>query len=274
VLHKYGGVYLDLDIGCRKPVDPLLNFPALLPVTKPVGVSNDLMFSEPASPFMDAVIHNLMAFDHQYLSAYPTVMFSTGPMFVSAMLSLHRGVRLLPQTLYGKNIDPSLVPDSFFWHYYGSCECTSAALFPCTLELIEYGFAAWHANDSQIFTFLGLFGWKLLQLGGIVVLLGALRLIWSYRATLLSKIWTPRAGPIALPEQDSLPGSRPHSRNASRSAAAGSPYPTPPNSAAPGGSGSGSGNGASILIWVPQEELPRYFSDNLSLHSVKIDHIR
>jgi mannosyltransferase OCH1-like enzyme len=137
VLHKYGGVYLDLDIGCRKPVDPLLNFPALLPVTKPVGVSNDLMFSEPASPFMDAVIHNLMAFDHQYLSAYPTVMFSTGPMFVSAMLSLHRGVRLLPQTLYGKNIDPSLVPDSFFWHYYGSCECTTAALSLCTFALLN-----------------------------------------------------------------------------------------------------------------------------------------
>lgn len=78
VLHHYGGVYLDLDIGCRAPIDPLLlHTPAMLPVTKPVGISNDLMASEPRGPFMDSVIHNLVAFDHTYLSAYPTVMFSS-----------------------------------------------------------------------------------------------------------------------------------------------------------------------------------------------------
>lgn len=64
VLHRYGGVYMDLDMGCRRPVNPLLHFPVILPVTNPVGISNDLIFSEPNHPFMDAVIHNLMAFDH------------------------------------------------------------------------------------------------------------------------------------------------------------------------------------------------------------------
>ncbi|KAK9893600.1 glycosyltransferase family 32 protein [Cystobasidium minutum MCA 4210] len=182
VLHKYGGVYLDLDVA-----------------TKPIGVSNDVMFSEPNSKFMDSVIHNLLAFDHYVISDYPTVMFSTGPMFLSAVLSLWNSkssygevadtivaandavgitnsssplsnlvsrspsiipekyhniahtVRILPKELYGKNADPDLVPDSFFYHYYGS---------------------SWHQNDSAIFTFLGNFGKQLMNLAFIVVFLG------------------------------------------------------------------------------------------------------
>lgn len=31
VLYHYGGVYIDLDIGCLKPVDPLLVYPVVLP---------------------------------------------------------------------------------------------------------------------------------------------------------------------------------------------------------------------------------------------------
>ena len=45
VLYHYGGIYVDLDIGCLRPMDDLLYYPVILPRTKPVGVSNDLMFS-------------------------------------------------------------------------------------------------------------------------------------------------------------------------------------------------------------------------------------
>ena len=50
----------------------------ILPATIPVGVSNDIMLSEKGHPFMDLVIHNLVTFNHQYGTNYPTVMFSTG----------------------------------------------------------------------------------------------------------------------------------------------------------------------------------------------------
>ncbi|KAJ3882942.1 nucleotide-diphospho-sugar transferase, partial [Lentinula edodes] len=33
VLHHYGGVYLDLDVGCLRPLDPLLVYPVVLPKT-------------------------------------------------------------------------------------------------------------------------------------------------------------------------------------------------------------------------------------------------
>jgi mannosyltransferase OCH1-like enzyme len=80
VLHHFGGIYMDLDIGCRRRMDPLLqgDWEVILPITKPVGVSNDLIFSSKGSDFMDDTVHGLSAFDHQYLTNYPTVMFSTG----------------------------------------------------------------------------------------------------------------------------------------------------------------------------------------------------
>jgi mannosyltransferase OCH1-like enzyme len=133
VLHKYGGIYMDLDIGCRAHPGPLLHYQTILPVTKPVGVSNDLIFSAPQTPFMDLVIHSLDTFNHRWLwMNYPTVMFSTGPMYISAMYSLwcrllakgfgqdehitHARVKILPKSLYGKNAPPEAVPHSFFWH--------------------------------------------------------------------------------------------------------------------------------------------------------------
>ena len=175
VLHHYGGVYMDLDIGCVRPLDPLLRFEIILPKTIPVGVSNDLMFAAKGHPFMDQLIHNLMTFNHQYLSNYPTVMFSTGPMFVSASYGLYvdvhgpaipstpaqpdagfSGIRVLPKSLYGKNAKPGEAPDAFFRHFYGS---------------------SWHANDAGFLIFLRDHGRFLMFIGACIVGYGAFRIM-------------------------------------------------------------------------------------------------
>lgn len=36
------------------------------------------MFSSKRNSFMEATIHGLVAFNHEYVINYPTVMFSTG----------------------------------------------------------------------------------------------------------------------------------------------------------------------------------------------------
>lgn len=173
VLHHYGGIYMDLDIGCLRRFDPLLRFEVILPKTIPVGVSNDVMLSAKAHPFMDQLIHNLVTFNHQYLTNYPTVMFSTGPMFVSASYGLYvdvhgpaypstpkqpdagfKGVRVLPKSLYGKNVKPVDAPDAFFSHFYGS---------------------SWHANDAGFLIFLRKYGRFLIFVGVCVVLYGLFR---------------------------------------------------------------------------------------------------
>ncbi|RPD67226.1 hypothetical protein L226DRAFT_565966 [Lentinus tigrinus ALCF2SS1-7] len=164
VLHYYGGVYIDLDMGCLRRMDPLLVHPIILPRTIPVGVSNDLMFAEKGHPFIAQTIHNLMKFDYNWVLNYPTVMFSTGPMFLSAQYgawtSAHPPtpeypggeVRILPKSLYGKNAKPGEAPHSFFSHYYGS---------------------SWHADDAAFIGFLGKWG-KVLMWIGLVVLVGGL----------------------------------------------------------------------------------------------------
>ncbi|KAF8556972.1 hypothetical protein OG21DRAFT_426575 [Imleria badia] len=166
VLHHYGGIYLDLDIGCLRPLDPLLVYPVILPKTIPVGVSNDLIFAERGHPFFAQTIHNLVTFDHDWFLNYPTVMFSTGPMFLSAQYSIYTSshpitpdepgdVRILPKSLYGKNAKPGEAPHSFFTHFYGS---------------------SWHADDAPFIGFLSHWGKPLMWLGLAVLLWGIYRL--------------------------------------------------------------------------------------------------
>lgn len=167
ILYHYGGIYLDLDIGCLRPLDPLLVYPIILPKTIPVGVSNDLIFAEARHPFMEQTIHGLMGFDHSWVLNYPTVMFSTGPMFLSAQYGLYTSthpptlaqpggeVRVLPKALYGKNAKPGEAPHSFFSHYYGS---------------------SWHADDAAFIGFLGKWGKGLMWVGLVVLILGVIRL--------------------------------------------------------------------------------------------------
>jgi len=76
-------------------MDSLLqgDWEVILPITKPVsasikwetgahrlqvGVSNDLIFASKGSAFMENTVHALPAFNHEWFSNYPTVMFSTG----------------------------------------------------------------------------------------------------------------------------------------------------------------------------------------------------
>ncbi|EJD01229.1 uncharacterized protein FOMMEDRAFT_110885 [Fomitiporia mediterranea MF3/22] len=169
VLHFYGGVYLDLDVGCRRRLDRLLVYPVILPRTIPVGVSNDLMFAEKHHPFMAQTIHNLVTFDHNWILNYPTVMFSTGPMFLSAQYGIWTSshfptpdmpggeVRVLPKALYGKNAKVEDVPHSFFLHFYGS---------------------SWHADDAAFIGFLGTWGKGLMWIGLILLIAGLINLYW------------------------------------------------------------------------------------------------
>lgn len=164
VLYHYGGIYIDLDIGCLRPLDPLLVHPVILPKTIPVGVSNDLMFSEKGHPFLAQTIHNLVTFDHNWILNYPTVMFSTGPMFLSAQYGIFNSahptedpVRILPKSLYGKNAKEGEAPHSFFSHFYGS---------------------SWHADDAAFIGFLGTWGKGLLWIGVLVLIIGMVRMMW------------------------------------------------------------------------------------------------
>jgi hypothetical protein len=113
---------------------------------------------------MAQAIHNLIAFDHSWILNYPTVMFSTGPMFLSAQYGIYVSsnaalpedrVRILPKSLYGKNAKEGEAPHSFFSHFYGS---------------------SWHADDAAFIWFLAHWGKRLMWVGLIILLIGLVRL--------------------------------------------------------------------------------------------------
>lgn len=85
-LWHYGGVYIDLDIACRRPLDPLLSFPAWFPEASPLGINNDLMASAKHHPIMKRMTDGLVTHNRNMLFPYVTIFFSTGPHFTSNIL--------------------------------------------------------------------------------------------------------------------------------------------------------------------------------------------
>lgn len=85
VLSHYGGIYIDMDDGCNRVLDPLLSYPAWVRKTIPTGISNDAMGSVPGHPFFARVMKDLQTYDRNWLMPYITVMGSTGPLFLSVL---------------------------------------------------------------------------------------------------------------------------------------------------------------------------------------------
>ncbi|CUM67761.1 uncharacterized protein PRCAT00005466001 [Priceomyces carsonii] len=84
-LSHYGGVYIDLDDGCKRKLDPLLTVPAFVRKTVPTGISNDVMGSVPRHPFFLKVLDSLKTYQKNWLVPYITIMYSTGPLFLSVI---------------------------------------------------------------------------------------------------------------------------------------------------------------------------------------------
>lgn len=136
VLAHYGGIYIDLDDGCTRKLDPLLAAPAFVRETVPTGVLNDVMGSIPAHPFFLKLIKGLQKYKRNWLVPYITIMFSTGPLFVSVMLVQYKRQVLddLSQVLVLLSSDYKSNPASFFSIAEGSSWHLDDAKFIKSLE--------------------------------------------------------------------------------------------------------------------------------------------
>lgn len=84
ILHHYGGIFLDMDIECRRSLGPLRRFPIVNINASPVGVSNGFMMAQARHPFLNQLIKNLKYYDRTWLGIpYLDIILSTGPMFLS-----------------------------------------------------------------------------------------------------------------------------------------------------------------------------------------------
>ncbi|KAI0224280.1 Inositol phosphoceramide mannosyltransferase 3 [Lamellibrachia satsuma] len=95
ILYHYGGVYVDLDLQCKFSFDAVLanisrtsrNYRVVLAQTLPGGVTNAVMMTHPCSPFFRQLVTSLPDSNHGYVLPYATVIFSTGPMFLTLRLN-------------------------------------------------------------------------------------------------------------------------------------------------------------------------------------------
>ncbi len=169
VLAFYGGIYIDLDDGCNRRLDPLLSYPAWVRRTISTGISNDAMGSVPQHPFFLRVIESLSGYNRNWVMPYISVMYSTGPLFLSVIWK---------EYMHGHAAENErvriLMPDEykgFAWSFF----------------IISKG-SSWHGSDAKTIFWMGKH-WMLLTVAGFMlagVAGGALWWCWG--------MWVMRGG--------------------------------------------------------------------------------
>ena len=113
VLHKYGGVYADLDLAPITPIDEMLRGQRLLlPHTPNIGLTNAFMAATPRHPFVSHLLSQLPTYAQQWyhhLGRHATILSSAGPTFVWAVHmgwardhGVAQAAALLPAADWGK----------------------------------------------------------------------------------------------------------------------------------------------------------------------------
>jgi len=156
VLAHYGGVYIDLDDGCERRLDPLLVYPAFVRRTIPTGISNDVMGAVPQHPFFVRVTESLEGANRAWVLPYITIMASTGPLFLSVMWKKWMGEHA---ALEDEGEDwPGrvrvLMPDEYDNHAWSFFK--------------TYKGDSWHGSDAKLIFWMGK-NWMLLTAAGFML---------------------------------------------------------------------------------------------------------
>jgi len=90
VLYKYGGIYIDLDIVCKKSLNNFLHYDIVLPLCSSDSnmFTNGFLMIIPKHPFFKYCIDQLPNYinSYSYLGKFSHVMNSTGPVFLTNMI--------------------------------------------------------------------------------------------------------------------------------------------------------------------------------------------
>ncbi|KAI9808695.1 MAG: hypothetical protein M1825_003847 [Sarcosagium campestre] len=166
VLAHYGGVYIDLDDGCNRRLDPLLSYPAWLRRTVPTGISNDAMGAVPQHPFFLRVIDSLQNYDRNWQVPYITVMYSTGPLFLSVIWKEY-----IQQDPIEENRVRVLMPDEYNKHAWSFFSLRRGS--------------SWHGGDARFIFWMGRHWVLITTLGFVLAGLVGLTVWWIYGRVLL-----------------------------------------------------------------------------------------
>jgi inositol phosphorylceramide mannosyltransferase catalytic subunit len=159
LLFHYGGIYLDLDIAPYRPLDILLSYPAWACRTLPTGISNDALGSIPHHPFFRQVINSLETYNKNWFLPYVTVMYTTGPLFLSVMWKDYVAGEHTP----GERFNVVMIDEENFGNTYGFFNNTDGG--------------SWHQGDVVIISWMGNH-WETVTSAGFIVGFGITALFW------------------------------------------------------------------------------------------------
>ncbi|KIX10598.1 uncharacterized protein Z518_01682 [Rhinocladiella mackenziei CBS 650.93] len=171
VLSHYGGVYIDLDDGCKRRLDPLLSYTAFVRRTVPTGISNDVMGAIPQHPFFQRVMESLQGANRSWILPYITIMASTGPLFLSVIWKKWMGehAHLDRDTWIGRV--RVLMPDEYNKHAWSFFE--------------TYKGSSWHGKDARLIFWMGKNWMFLTALGFLLAGVVGLSIWWLYSHLLI-----------------------------------------------------------------------------------------
>ncbi|KAL2260408.1 hypothetical protein VTK26DRAFT_5588 [Humicola hyalothermophila] len=85
LLLHYGGIYMDLDNGCKTDLTPTLYYPTWITEPGRGALSNNILAARPHHPFWARLTHSLMRYDWNYVFPYATISYASGQWFVTAI---------------------------------------------------------------------------------------------------------------------------------------------------------------------------------------------
>lgn len=177
LLHHYGGVYLDLDVKCRTPLDDFQHLPWVTPAAHPAGINNAFILTKPQHPFLNELIAKIPSRDLTWGLPYVENMLSTGCMFITnAWMSYMR-----------RNSEHEWEDKVFVLaDEYGGLEGQMLRGKVVTPVFEHGGASSWHSWDAGLIFFVGKHAGVVLGLlGAALIGLGAMLVYWSFRRRML-----------------------------------------------------------------------------------------
>lgn len=172
-LHRYGGLYADMDYYCNRPWDEVLqNYkndiylvetPNKLGDEKNIHISNSLMYSRPKHVFWSKLFIELEQNQSlpMYYGRHVTIMFSTGPGILNRIYNMYR-------TRYRLDHYPHEL-----FHPYGLKSDIITLNNKPNLYAIHIGKGSWETKDSKILIFMYT-EWKIISMIILVLILPSL----------------------------------------------------------------------------------------------------